>query len=79
MAKEVNFNGFPKGTVEFFLNLKKNNNKNWFDRHKERFLSGVISPARAFVVAMGERLRTISPEIVADPRVNKSIFRIYRE
>jgi uncharacterized protein (TIGR02453 family) len=38
-----------------------------------------MTPARSFVTAMGEKLRKIAPGIVADPRVNKSIFRIYRD
>ena len=79
MAKEVNFNGFSKGTVEFFLNLKRNNNKNWFDQNKDKFDNLVMKPARFFVEALGEKLQSISPGIVADPKVNKSIFRIYRD
>jgi uncharacterized protein (TIGR02453 family) len=73
------FSGFPRDGVVFFEELKKNNEKEWFDRHKDRFQTAVMSPARAFVSAMGERLRAISPGVVADPRVNKSIFRINRD
>lgn len=73
------FKGFPKETIQFFNTLEANNNKTWFNTHKPDFEDCVMSPARAFVVAMGERLRELSPGIVADPRVNKSIFRIYRD
>jgi len=38
-----------------------------------------MAPAKDFVVAMGERLQALSSDVVADPRVNKSIFRIYRD
>ena len=38
-----------------------------------------MEPAREFVIALGERLRQLAPNVMADPRVNKSIFRIYRD
>ncbi len=38
-----------------------------------------MAPARAFVRAAGEALREIAPEIVAEPKVNGSIFRINRD
>ncbi len=38
-----------------------------------------MNPARSFVVTLGERLRKIAPGINADPRVNKSLFKIHRD
>lgn len=39
-----------------------------------------MEPAKALVVDLGERLRrTVAPELVADPRVNGSLFRINRD
>ncbi|MBC8505181.1 MAG: DUF2461 domain-containing protein [Anaerolineales bacterium] len=73
------FNGFPKETILFFAELAVNNNKTWFTAHKPNFEKYVMTPARNFVGAMGERLQELSPGINADPRVNKSIFRIYRD
>jgi uncharacterized protein (TIGR02453 family) len=73
------FNGFPEQTVTFLADLAKNNKKAWFDAHKEEFNQFVIDPARAFTEAMGERLTAIAPGIIAEPRVNGSIFRIYRD
>ncbi|MCJ7703061.1 MAG: DUF2461 domain-containing protein [Anaerolineales bacterium] len=73
------FNGFPKESLQFFTDLKANNNKPWFDANKPDYENYVLAPARDFVVALGESLRDLSPDVVADPRVNKSIFRIYRD
>jgi len=73
------FEGFSKKTVEFFDKLKKNNNKKWFDKHKGDYDSYVLEPSRAFVTEMGERLKDISPDIFAVPKVNKSLFRIHRD
>lgn len=73
------FSGFPKETIQFFVELGANNDKTWFTEHKPDFEKYVMTPARDFVVAMGERLKEINPKVNADPRVNKSIFRIYRD
>jgi len=73
------FSGFPAETINFLSAIRANNNKPWFVEHKPDYESYFMRPAREFVVAMGERLRELSPEVVADPRVNKSIFRIYRD
>jgi uncharacterized protein (TIGR02453 family) len=79
MTEEGKFEGFSKGAVNFFVNLKKNNNKEWFEKNKNEYEDLVLKPARSFVLAMGERLKTISPNIFAVPKVNKSLFRLYRD
>ncbi len=73
------FSGFSKETIQFFSDLSDNNNKPWFTEHKPDFENYVMGPARDFVVAMGEKLKEVAPRVNADPRVNKSIFRIYRD
>lgn len=73
------FAGFTKDTVRFFTGLRRHNDRDWFAAHRDMYESEVMAPARAFVVAMGERLRTIAPRIVAVPLVNKSIFRLNRD
>lgn len=79
MTESASFTGFPEETVKFFKGLTKNNYKVWFDEHKGDYENFVKAPAQAFVSDMGIRLREVSPKVNADPRVNKSIFRIYRD
>lgn len=79
MTAEQGFEGFNKKTLTFFQQLAKNNNKEWFDAHKADFEANVMTPARAFVSAMGAKLKAIAPKINADPRVNKSLFRLNRD
>jgi uncharacterized protein (TIGR02453 family) len=73
------FSGFTKETVSFFRNLKKNNNRDWFVTNRGSYEEHVLAPAKAFVAGMGPRLKTISANIVAAPKVNKSIFRLNRD
>lgn len=73
------FNGFPKEYFSFFNNLKKNNSKQWFEKHRGEYDEFVMHPAREFVTGMGEKLRKIAPEVNAIPKINKSLFKINRD
>ncbi len=73
------FNGFPPGCVEFYQQLRLNNRKAWFDEHRDDFEKNVMEPARLFVYHMGVALKKIADGIVADSRINRSIFRPYRD
>jgi len=79
LTQNKSFNGFTKETVDFFSRLKKHNERDWFQKHKNIYDTSVIDQARSFVVTMGERLKDISPGILAIPKINKSLFRIYRD
>ncbi|MHA1569465.1 MAG: DUF2461 domain-containing protein [Alphaproteobacteria bacterium] len=79
MAKKQGFTGFPREAVKFFRDLGKNNSKAWFEAHRDVYDEQIIAPARGFVIEMGDKLRRIAPTVQADPRTNKSIFRIYRD
>jgi uncharacterized protein (TIGR02453 family) len=79
MQPTSSFSGFPKSTVKFLRQLANNNDREWFAAHKTEYETAVMAPARAFVLAMGGRLRRLSPGIRFDPRANGSLFRIYRD
>ena len=79
MAGKNQFNGFPKEIIKFYKDLKNNNDKMWFEQNRSRYDDFVMHPSRTFISEMGKKLDKISPEIHADPRVNKSIFKIYRD
>jgi uncharacterized protein (TIGR02453 family) len=79
MSDQQEFSGFTKETVRFFTALRKNNDRDWFEKNRETYENHVMAPAKLFVTAMGARLRAIAPGVVAVPKVNKSIFRINRD
>jgi uncharacterized protein (TIGR02453 family) len=76
---KIAFDGFPKKGVEFLRQLSEHNDREWFSQHKDEYNEYLLAPARDFVTALGERLRKISPGIIADPRTDRSIFRINRD
>lgn len=69
-----------KETFAFLKALARNNDREWFEKNKQRYVDEVRDPLCAFVEAVGAPLRKIHPDVVADPRPNGgSLFRIYRD
>ncbi len=75
----MEFKGFPETALSFLNEIKKNNNKEWFLAHKFEYESSILNPSRTFVVEMGEHLQALVPTINAEPKINKSLYRIYRD
>ena len=75
----MHFTGFPKEALTFLDNIIINNSKEWLDEHKEEYEKYILSPNKAYVEEMGEHLQILVPHIHAIPKINKSLFRIYRD
>lgn len=75
----MGFTGFGDDMRVFLGELAAHNDRAWFERNKDRYHAVVLEPEKDFVVAMGEALRSMRPDIEAQPRVNGSIFRINRD
>ncbi|MEL6182503.1 MAG: DUF2461 family protein [Myxococcota bacterium] len=73
------FEGFPRDCVRFFEELVEHNDRDWFEANRQRYEDHVLTPSRRFVGAVGRALHELSPHVVADPRVNRSLFRIHRD
>ncbi|MBZ5500225.1 MAG: DUF2461 domain-containing protein [Acidobacteriia bacterium] len=74
---ERRFPGFPQETLRFLRQLSRNNNREWFQAHRELYEEKVKAPMIGLVLALGGALQVFAPELVADPR--RAIFRIYRD
>src|SRR5210317_2244799 len=75
------FPGFPRAARRFLADLAANNDRAWFNDHKDVYKEQLVAPALDFVTVMGRKLARTAPEVVADPRSNGSgsLFRIYRD
>src|SRR5664279_4905169 len=76
---ETEFAGFPAATFEFLNGIAANNEKTWFDAHRGLYDAGYVEPAKAFVTAIGPKLREISPNVQFEPKVNGSLGRVNRD
>jgi len=75
----MGFSGFPKKSITFLNSIRKNNNKEWFEAHRDEYEKLIKDPSIDFVIEMGEHLQALVPTITARPKVNGSLFRIYRD
>ena len=74
------FSGYKPTIVQFLRELEKNNNRNWFNKNKQRYENEVLFPSLDFISAVGERLPSVSENFTAIPkRMGGSIMRIYRD
>lgn len=71
---------FKPAIFEFLRELEANNEKQWWEENKERYLSIVRDPALEFISGFEASLKSFSPHFVADPRtVGGSLMRPYRD
>ncbi len=67
---------FSEDLFRFLKQVKRNNNREWFQRHKPEYEALVHQPAFRFIAEFAGSLYEISPHLVAGSR---SLFRIYRD
>lgn len=72
------FLGFSPEAAKFFtaLSNKRNNNKKWFDKHRDEYEVYIKQPMRDLIDALAVEIKKIDKDIVVN---YKSIFRINRD
>ena len=75
----MQFTGFQKDGLKFLDEILINNSKEWLDDHREEYEKLIVEPNKAYVEEMGEHLQILVPTINAIPKINKSLFKIYRD
>lgn len=71
---------FTPGFFTFLKDLKRHNNREWFEKNRARYVADVEAPMLDFIRQVGERLPDVCEGFVADPRRSGgSMFRIYRD
>jgi len=75
--QESYFRGFRKETVIFFIELRENNYKEWFEANREKFNLHVKEPFKALASDLKEAMLSIDPEFEIRPE--KVMSRIYRD
>jgi uncharacterized protein (TIGR02453 family) len=71
------FAGFPKEGLKFLGALKKNNNREWFQAHKQTYEEKVKAPMLGLIGEVNAALAEFAPDYVSDPA--KAFYRIYRD
>jgi uncharacterized protein (TIGR02453 family) len=68
---------FTPAALRFLRGLAKNNNKEWFEAHREEYESELREPMRDLIGEMNAKFAAFAPEIAGDPK--RSMFRINRD
>lgn len=69
---------FPKA-LEFLHQIQQNNNKEWFEANRSDYEKLILNPSKDFVLEMGEHLMALDPQVKYIPKINKSLFKIFRD
>lgn len=75
---ENTFQGFSKKTLPFLKNLARNNDKSWFEAHKQDYIDHVRTPLRLLVDALAPAMLKIDPGFDVDPR-GVAVSRIHKD
>jgi uncharacterized protein (TIGR02453 family) len=71
---------FSDKAFTFFRDLAANNQRDWFNANKQRYIDEVRDPFLAFITEVDQRIKVISPYYGGNPKANGgSLFRIYRD
>lgn len=71
---------FTPQLFTFLEQLRRNNRRPWFLKHRDEFEELARQPSLRFITDLRLRMREVSPWLVADPKPNGgSLFRIYRD
>ena len=73
------YEGIPRRSVEYLKRLKANNNKEWFEAHRDDYETLFVEPAMQLIEALAPIARSLDPPHQAIPKVNKSLRRIHRD
>ena len=68
---------FTPAALRFFRGLAANNEKSWFEAHREEYENEIREPMRELIGEMDARIAKFAPEIGGDPK--RSMFRINRD
>ncbi len=71
---------FSRQTFAFLSALAGNNEREWFEAHKQEYENLVRTPALDFIADMSDEMPSISRHFLAQPKkVGGSLMRVYRD
>jgi len=71
---------FTPELFTFLRQLKRHNNREWFQANKNRYETSVRDPFLKFIEDFRPRLHNISPHFIAEPKASGgSLLRIYKD
>jgi uncharacterized protein (TIGR02453 family) len=73
------FKGFATESFQFFEELARNNNKAWFDAHRDQYEIHVVGTLRALLMILEPFLLRLNPGFETSGKTNRNLSRINRD
>lgn len=73
------FKGFAPESFRFFEELAKNNNKTWFDAHRDQYEVYVVQALRGLLATLEPFLLRLNPSFETSGKTNRNLSRINRD
>lgn len=70
---------FSQRTLDFLFENRLNDSRSWFAEHKKEYLELVIQPLRQLVMDLSPAMLELDPDFITEPKVDKTICRIWRD
>lgn len=70
---------FSQQTLDFLFENRLHDSRSWFAEHKKEYQSLVLEPLRQLVVDLTPTMVKLDPEFTTEPKVDKTICRIWRD
>ena len=70
---------FSQKTLDFLEENRLRDDRDWYNDHKPEFQEYVLEPLRELVARLAPAMLAIDPEFVTEPKVDKTISRVYRD
>jgi len=72
------FTGYTPEANEFLTEIKYNNNTQWFNENKQRFIDGLYEPTRSLIWALRDFFAQVDPQIDIEPKFGHALVRMNR-
>ena len=66
-------------TLDFLVENRIQNSREWYHAHKDIYEKYVLEPMRELVELLAPTIHEIDPLLIAEPKVDRSISRVYRD
>ena len=70
---------FSDETLKFLFENRVVDSKSWFSEHRDDYEHLVLEPLRELVTALEPAIMSIDPLLICEPKVGRSISRIFRD
>ena len=70
---------FSQATLDFLFENRLQNSQPWFHEHKKEYQQLVVAPLQELVVRLTPVMLEIDPQLTTEPRIDRTISRIWRD